>query len=268
MGSKKKEIPLFDSPLIETHCHLDYLKQAPAAELIELARQRNIEKIITISVTPDNLDEALDLANNHENVYCTQGIHPHDARLWNDAVESKIITNLKNEKVLAVGEIGLDFHYNHSPKDKQIEVFSKQIEIAIENELPVVIHTRDADEETLDVLRKYQGQMKRKGVIHSFTSGIELAKQAISWGFYLGFNGIITFKNATNVREVLEITPIDKVLLETDAPFLTPDPYRGRENAPHYLPFVAQKVSEVKNLEIKKVLQETYQNSLTLFQIP
>lgn len=265
--SKKRDIPVFNKPIIETHCHLDYLKQGTISEILQKAKEKSVEMVMTISVTPDNLDSVLEIANNHENVFCTQGIHPHDARLWSDDVEKKIISNITNsKKVKAVGEIGLDFHYNHSAHDKQIEVFSRQLELAIEQNLPVVIHTRDADEETLKVLEKYQSQMKKKGVIHSFTSGLELAKQAIQWGFHLGFNGIITFKNAENVRDALRLTPMKQILLETDAPFLTPDPFRGRENAPHFLPLIVEKVSEVKNQTVDEVLVAAYQNSLDLFE--
>jgi len=140
------------------------------------------------------------------------------------------------------------------------------LQIAIDFNLPVVIHTRDADEDTMTVLKKFSPLLKRKGVVHSFTSSLALAEFALSEGFYLGFNGIITFKNAQNVRDALMITPINRILLETDSPFLTPDPYRGVENAPYYLPFIAEKVAEVKNENLDFVLSQAYQNSIDLFK--
>ena len=261
MSKKRREIPVFKLPIIETHCHLDYLKEEKLSELLSKSLAHNIEKIMTISVSPDNLQTVIDIANSHENIFCTQGVHPHDAKEWTDEAEQVIRKNLLNKNVLAVGEIGLDFYYNKSGNDIQIEVFKKQLEIAIEFNKPVVIHTRDADKDTMEILREYAPRMKKKGVIHSFTSTKELALCALDLGFHLGFNGIITFKNAEDVRETLRACPIERVLLETDAPFLTPDPYRGRENAPYYLPFIAEKVAEIKALELETVLKTCYQNS-------
>lgn len=261
MGKKRREIPTFELPIIETHCHLDYLKEEELSELLSKSLAHNIEKIMTISVSPDNLQTALDIANSHENIFCTQGVHPHDAKEWTDEAESLIRKNLSSNRVKAVGEIGLDFYYNKSEKQTQIDIFKKQLDIAIEFNLPVVIHTREADQETIEILKEYAPKMKKKGVIHSFTSTKELALLALELGFHLGFNGIITFKNAQDVREVLKACPLDRILLETDAPFLTPDPYRGRENAPYYLPFIAEKVAEVKEVELETVLKICYQNS-------
>jgi TatD DNase family protein len=166
---------------------------------------------------------------------------------------------------VAIGEIGLDYHYSKSPHDEQRQAFEEQLQIAIDFNLPVVIHSRDADEDTMAILKNFSSTLKRKGVIHSFTSGLKLAELAIKENFYLGFNGIITFKNAENVRDALRLTPVEKILLETDSPFLTPDPYRGMENAPYYLPFIAEKIAEVKNLELTSVLEHAYKNSIDLF---
>ncbi len=265
MSKKKRDIPIFDHPIFETHCHLDYLKERTTEETIALACEKGIDRFITISVSPNNLDGVIEIAKAHTNVFCTQGLHPHEAKHWNEEVEAKILKNSEFEKVVAIGEIGLDFHYNNSPKEKQIEVFRRQLEIAIERELPVVIHSRDADPETIEVLEEMAPKMKKKGVIHSFTSGPELAKKAIELGFCLGFNGIITFKNAQAVRDIVELTPIDKILLETDSPFLTPTPYRGQENGPQFLPFIAEKVAEIKEVTVDELLKVAYQNSLREF---
>ena len=265
MGKKRREIPVFEHPLIETHCHLDYLKERPLEETLKQSSDVNIEKVITISVEPNNLQTVFDLAQSNDNVYGTQGIHPHQAKTWSDEVEKTIRRNATDEKILAIGEIGLDFYYNNSPKEQQITAFNRQMEIATELELPVVIHSRDADKESMEILDKHAPQMKRKGVIHSFTSGPELAKSAIAHGFYLGFNGIITFNSAQEVRDIVSLCPLEKIILETDSPFLTPVPYRGRENAPFFLPFVAEKVAEIKGESLETVLKVTYQNSLDLF---
>jgi TatD DNase family protein len=265
--SKHPPIPIY-SPIIETHFHLDMLKTISHEDVLTLASKHNIEKLITISTSPENLDKVIELSHKANNLYCSQGVHPHDAISWNDHVRVMIEKNLaKNRnKIVAIGEIGLDYHYTKSPKDFQIAAFKAQLQLAVDFHLPVIIHSRDADEDTQTILENYKNKLLRKGVIHSFTSGIELARFALASGFYLGFNGIITFKNAENVREVLRLANVDRILLETDAPFLTPIPYRGHENAPHYLPFVAEKIAEVKGLPLEQVLKTIYQNSVDLFQ--
>lgn len=265
MGKKRREIPRFDKPLIETHCHLDYLKDRPLEETLQKCDDLNIEKIITIAVAPDNLDTVFSLAKTHANIFGTQGIHPHEAKSWSAEVEAKILSHAREEKIVAVGEIGLDFYYNNSPKEKQIPAFERQMEIASELDLPVVIHSRDADPETIEILDNKAPALKKKGVIHSFTSGPELAKKALEHNFYLGFNGIITFNSAQNVRDIVELCPLENIILETDAPFLTPVPYRGRENAPFYLPFVAEKIAEIKEVSLEEVLTVCYKNSVDLF---
>ncbi len=251
--------------LFETHCHLDYLKQLPINEVVSKSNEVGIDKIITISVSPDNLSSAFSLTVQFDHVYCTQGIHPHEAKHVTDDVYETVKKNADSEKVVAIGEIGLDYHYNHSERKTQIKVFEEHLKISIEKDLPVVIHSREADEDMMAILNNFAPSMKRKGVIHSFTSTPELAEMAIAHGFYLGFNGIITFKKAQNVRDIVSLTPIDKILLETDAPFLTPTPHRGKENAPFYLPHVAKKLCEIKGVEPDQLLPQIYKNSLNLF---
>jgi len=262
---KRRPIPNYGYPIIETHCHLDYLKDQPLTDILQRSREIGIERTITIAVAPDNLDRVIDLTDSHTDVWGTQGIHPHDASSYNDEVEARIRENLQYSRILAVGEIGLDYYYEHSERKVQQQVFERQLQLAVEQQLPVVIHSRDADEDTQAILSNFVAQMPHKGVIHSFTSGPALAQYCIANGFCLGFNGICTFKQAENVREVIAATPLTQILLETDSPYLTPAPYRGRENAPFYLPFIAEKIAEVKAATVDEVLQQTYQNSLTTF---
>lgn len=267
MGKKKRrDIPNYGLEIFETHCHLDYLKSHEIDELLQKCRDLTINKIVTISVEPSNLAKVIQLATDHEMIYTCQGIHPHEAKDYTDEVEATIKSNLSHAKVLAVGEIGLDFYYNHSPHDTQRDVFRRQMNIAIENDYPVIIHSRDAEEDTIEILDELSPSLKRKGVIHSFTSKPELAENALKNGFYLGFNGIITFKNAQDVRDAVELAPLERILIETDAPFLTPEPYRGRENAPVYLPFIAEKIAEIKNVSVEEVIKTTTQNAIDLFQ--
>ncbi len=270
MSKSRREIPSFKQSIIETHFHLDMLKAFSRDEIVEKSRFHNIEKMITISTNPNNLDEVILIAETYPNIFCTQGLHPHEGKEWNENVKAHVLKNLndpiKNKKIVAIGEIGLDFYYSKSPRQEQLAAFEEQLQIAVEHNLPVVIHSRDADEDTIAILKNFSASLKQKGVIHSFTSGLELARFAIEECFYLGFNGIITFKNAENVREALRITPLEHILLETDSPFLTPDPYRGVENAPYYLPFIAEKIAEVKAVTLEEVLINAYQNSLRLFK--
>ena len=251
--------------LIETHCHLDYLKAEPLDEIRKKISEAGISKVITIGVDPENLDKVKELSDSCPEIYFTQGIHPHDAKEATEVEFNKIMTRSTLPKMVAVGEIGLDYHYNNSPPEIQRKVFERQLQIAVDKDLPVVIHTRDADEDTKAILRQFSAHLKRKGVVHSFTSSIELAEFVLGEGFYLGFNGIITFKKAENVQEVVKITPAEQILFETDSPFLTPVPHRGKENAPYYLPFVAAKIAELKNCDLEQLKSQVYENSLNCF---
>lgn len=250
---------------IETHCHLDYLKAEPLEDIRRKIKEAGITKVITIGVDPDNLDKVMELSNTYGEIYFTQGIHPHDAKLATEVEFNKIIERSSMPKMVAVGEIGLDYHYNNSPPEIQRSMFERQLQIACDQDLPVVIHTRDADEDTKAILKNFSTKLKRKGVVHSFTSTIELAEFVLNEGFYIGFNGIITFKKAEGVQEVVKITPSERILFETDSPFLTPVPHRGKENAPFYLPFVAAKIAELKNVDLEKLKIQVFHNSLQCF---
>lgn len=251
--------------MIETHCHLDYLKAEPLEEILKKIKEAGISKIVTIGVDPQNLDKVMELSNTYEEIYFTQGIHPHDAKEATDIEFNKIISRAPMPKMVAVGEIGLDYHYNNSPPEIQRLVFEKQLQLACDLNLPVVIHTRDADEDTKAILKNFSGKLKCKGVIHSFTATLELAQFVLEEGFYIGFNGIITFKKAENVQEVVKMTPLERILFETDSPFLTPVPHRGKENAPFYLPFIAAKIAELKNVNLDQLKTQVLENSLKCF---
>ena len=262
---KRRDIPNYQLPIAETHFHLDYLKEGSAEEILQAARAIGVKRFMTISVEPDNMPTALSLAEAHTDVYATLGVHPHEAASYDDTTTAYLRTHAIHDKVVAIGEIGLDYYYDHCDRGVQRKVFCQQLEMAIETRLPVVIHTREADADTDAILREYAPNMAAKGVIHSFTSGIDLARTAVEQGFCLGINGIVTFNKADNVREVVAETPLDQLLLETDAPYLTPVPYRGNENAPRYLPFIAERIADVKQLPVEQVLEQTWQNSLRTF---
>lgn len=262
---KRREIPRFDTPIIETHCHLDYLDEEGLADTLVQSDAAGIERIITIAVSPANLDRVFELTREAANIWGTQGIHPHEAESYDDRVDATIRSRVADPRILAVGEIGLDYHYDHADRAVQRRVFERQLQLAADLDMPVVIHTREADEDTRAILQQFSSLLKRKGVLHSFTSGLALAEFCLAEGFTLGFNGIATFNSADNVRTVIAATPVEQILLETDAPYLTPVPYRGRPNAPFYLPLVAEKVAEVKQLDVEILLGQVYRNSMAQF---
>ncbi|HBQ40704.1 MAG TPA: TatD family deoxyribonuclease, partial [Halieaceae bacterium] len=198
-------------------------------------------------------------------IWGTQGIHPHEAEGFDSAVEARIRAQAGDPRIVAIGEIGLDYYYDHADRAVQRKVFAAQLALAVELDLPIVVHTREADEDTRAILAEYAPHLQRKGVIHSFTSGLPLAEFCLDAGFMLGFNGITTFNSADNVRAVVTATPLDQLVLETDAPYLTPVPYRGRPNAPFYLPFIAERIAEVLEMPVETLLQAAYRNSLALF---
>jgi TatD DNase family protein len=262
---KRRDIPRFNTPIIETHCHLDYLDQAELDITLQKSREVGIERIITIAVSTGNLNRVMELTRSSPCIWGTQGIHPHEAESYSPEVGATIRSHSNDARILAVGEIGLDYYYDHADRSVQRSVFEQQLQIAVELDMPVVIHTRDADDDTRAILQNYSTALTRKGVIHSFTSTLELAEFCLSEGFMLGFNGITTFNRADNVRQVVAATPVEQLLLETDAPYLTPIPYRGRPNAPYYLPFIAEQVATIKELAVEDLLRQAYRNSLDLF---
>jgi TatD DNase family protein len=264
-NTKKNEFLTSSTPLFETHCHLDYLKDLEVEEVLKKANEVNVDQLLTVAVSPSNQDKVLELATKYDQVLGTQGVHPHEAKEWNQECREKIIKNCQNSNIIAYGEIGLDYHYNISCQTTQKKVFEEQLQLSIDLNLPIVIHSREAEEDTISILNNFKKSIKKKCVFHSFTSNISLAEFALQEGFYLGFNGIITFRTAENVREILEITPINRILLETDSPFLTPAPHRGKQNAPYYLPFVAKKAAEIKKMDLEEFSNSVYLASKSFF---
>ena len=256
------------SPLFETHFHLDMIKETPEEQVVEGFKKLGIDKAITISTSKKNWTHVKNLSHKYEQLFYTLGTHPHEADSFNKLESKKIIeSNLEDSKMVAVGEIGLDYFYNFSKVENQKSCFSFHLDLAWSLKKPVVIHNRESDKDMISIIKEKNSPVKNKGVIHSFSSSLELAEFGLSQGFFLGFNGMSTFKNAENVREAIRLCPLDKILLETDSPFLTPAPYRGNENSPSYLPLIAIKIAEIKKIDLKQCIEQTYKNSLQCFQI-
>lgn len=249
--------------MIETHCHLDYWEGSELEELIRECHDVGVQKLVTIAVKEENYDVVKRISDSFEHIYYTQGTHPHKAQEVTDLAYQKVRQRAGEKKMVAVGEIGLDYYYEHSPQDIQQEVFKKFLNLADEVGLPVVIHSRDAEADTIKVMQDYTGS----GVIHSFTATKKLADFALAKNLMIGVNGIITFKNSQDLRDVIADIPLENLILETDAPYLTPMPHRGKKNTPYYLPLVAQKLAEIKEVSLAEIVRQTTLNAQNLFGI-
>ena len=255
--------------LIDSHAHIQGKEYAGEAEaVIARAREAGIEMIIAVGGAGDmsSNSEAVRLAHAFANVYATVGMHPHDAKdVGADELEI-LKLSAADAKVVAIGETGLDYYYSHSPHDVQLRVFGQFIQMARQTQLPIVVHERDAAAEAVALLRS-EGGGELRGVIHCFTGDYQAARAYLDLGFYLSFTGIITFKNAGALREVVGKVPLDRMLVETDSPYLTPVPHRGKRNEPAYVRFVAETIATVKNVDLATVAQATSANVKNLFCI-
>ena len=254
---------------VDSHAHIDGIEfDADREEVIERARIAGVSMILNVGTGDPHsgaFERAVELGRKHENVYTAIGTHPHDARLYDDQAEEKVRNLIGSGRVIAWGEIGLDFHYDNSPRDVQVAVFKRQLHAARECDLPVVIHTREAETETIDILQSDYRDARRRGVFHCFSGSMDLARQAIELGFMISFSGIVTFKKADELRAVAQEVPLDRLLIETDCPYLSPIPYRGKRNEPAYVVEVARCLAGIHSVEIEDIARITTDNFHTLF---
>jgi TatD DNase family protein len=258
--------------LIDSHAHLDDARYDGDREaVIARAQQAGVETFITIGCDLATSKAAIDLAGRYPFVYATIGVHPHEVKHIGDDWYDELRRLAKHPKVVAYGEIGLDYHYNYSPPKLQRDRFREQIGMARELGLPIVVHTREAQEDTIAILKEERAQ-KVGGVFHCFSGDAWLAKDALDLGFFLSFSGVITFQNATMLRDIVKTVPMDRLLIETDCPYLTPVPHRGKRNEPAYVRHVAEKIAEVKGgtapVTVEEIGHITSQNARHLFKIP
>ena len=251
--------------LIDSHAHLEMKEfNYDREEVIERARQAGVAYIVTVGTNLAHSRSALSLARQYKNIYATVGVHPHDV----DRVDDKTFDELRqmagDPKVVAYGEIGLDFFRNLSSRENQIEMFGRQLELAQGLKLPVIIHDRDAHEETL---RMVKASGVRCGVFHCFSGDYAMATQCIDLGFYISIPGVVTFDKAKTIQDVASRVPLYSLLLETDAPYLTPEPHRGKRNEPSFIINTAKKVAEIKDISWEEVADITARNTLKLFGI-
>lgn len=251
--------------LIDTHCHLDWNKfDADREQVIRRAIEAGVTRMITIGTDVESSRRAIELAEKFEAVYAAVGVHPNDCADFNASTLDQIRSLARHEKVVAIGEIGLDYYWKKTAKDQQARVFEMQCDLAAELHKPVIIHNREATADVMNILTRYSLLVKH-GVLHSFFESLEVAQQAIGLGYSIGFTGPITFKKADRERAVAQSIPIENILIETDAPFLTPEPQRGKRNEPAFVKHVAAMIAQVKGLTFDEVARQTTLNAKKLF---
>ncbi len=254
--------------LVDSHCHLDDddFAEEGVAEIISRAQSAGVGHFLTICTRIAEFDRILKAASVSPLIHCSVGTHPHHAEEPSElnVTADEIVEYTKNPKVVGIGETGLDYHYNHSPAADQQKVFATHIAAGLKTDLPIIVHTREADDDTIRVIRDAGGG-KSKGVMHCFSGGADFAKRCLDLGYYLSFSGIITFKKADDIREAVKYAPIDRILVETDAPWLAPVPHRGKRNEPSYVTLTAQTVAQLKNVSIGDVAEKTTENFFSLF---
>ena len=258
---------------VDSHCHVDgEAFDADRDEVIRRAKEAGVKAMLTVGTgNPHDgeIGRAVQVAERYENVFASVGVHPHDAKLYNEQAENILIDLVKSSgKVVAWGEIGLDFYYDHSPRDIQVEVFRRQIKIARQLDLPIIIHSREADDETVKILtEECSDESFRGGIMHCFGGTAAMAQELMNIGFLISFAGNVTFKKAENLREAARIVPLDKLLIETDCPFLAPIPFRGKRNEPSFVVNTANFLADFYEVEIETLANQTTRNFLEFFKI-
>lgn len=253
--------------LIDTHAHLDYPHLAEQLDdVLQRAQDAGVKNIITIGVKLSTSERPKAIADAHDHIWCSVGIHPHEAE--NEPLSCDVDAIRKaadHPKCVAIGEAGLDYFYDNAPRDKQAESLRAQITVARELDLPIIIHSRDADDDMADILEDEYKKGPYKGVMHCFSSGDELAQRALAIGFYISFSGILTFKSATTLQEIAKLVPQDRLLVETDAPFLAPVPMRGKKNEPAFTSYTAEFLANLRGMTKEEIAEITTKNAQQLF---
>lgn len=253
--------------LIDTHTHIDMENFADRFdEVMQTAKDYGVEKVVIPGVEPSGFDRIIKLCEEYPDVYGAVGVHPEELNSYNEEAENKIKELLKHKKIIAVGEIGLDYYWDKSQIEKQKEIFERQILIAKQAQKPILVHDREAHPDSFEILKKTNAA-ETGVVMHCFSGSPEFAQQCINEGFYIALGGVVTFKNAKKVKEVAKTVPLDKLLLETDAPYMTPVPFRGKENQPAYVKFVAEEIAKLRGVSFEEIAEATTANAKKLLKI-
>lgn len=251
--------------LADSHCHLEYNDNLK--EMLERAKQAGVEYILDAGSGLNNLAEHLKICEEFDGVYTASGAHPHEAKEYAEITVDDIVKAADNDKVIAIGEAGLDYFYDFAPKELQIELFEKNIKASQITGKPLIIHNRESDDDMIDLLKKAYDKKEFKAIVHCYSSTWRLAEEALKMGFYVSASGIITFNKSQDIRDNFAKIPLDRLLVETDAPYLAPVPKRGKINEPANVVFTAQKLAEIKNISFDKMAEITMQNFKRLFGI-
>lgn len=253
--------------IFDTHTHLNVENfEGKEQEEIDLARELGVTKMNIVGFDQPTIEQSLKLSAQFPELYSTIGWHPTEAGSYNQDIEDMIVKNLSNSKVIALGEIGLDYHWMEDPKEVQFEVFKRQIQLSKDHDLPFVVHTREALDDTYQIIKE-AGVGPRGGIMHSFSGSLADAQKFVDLGMMISFSGVVTFKKALDVQEAAQHLPLDKILVETDAPYLAPVPKRGRENKTAYTRYVVDKIAELRGLTVEEVADATYQNAMRIFRL-
>jgi TatD DNase family protein len=250
--------------LIDSHAHLEIIESI--SEVIDRASKNGVESVVAVSSDLDSSRRTIEISNSFHSVYSAVGIHPHEASSFSESALAQLANFVSEKRVKAIGETGLDYHYSHSNRESQIISFTSHIGLSIQFNLPLIIHIREAFADVLNILRRPDFSNAR-GVIHCFTGDYETAKGFIDLGFFISFSGIVTFKNAENVRDAAKSIPLDRMLIETDSPYLAPVPFRGKRNEPAYVIHVAEKIAELRGTTYEKIAEITTINAKELFKL-
>ncbi len=248
--------------LIDTHAHIDMI-EAPINNILQQMETAGVKKVINPSVEVKTMNKIIELSKTYENIYAMLGIYPSEAKTYSDDVEEFIIKNRKN--IVAIGEIGLDYYWDKSFKEKQCEIFAKQIKLANKLNLPIVIHDRDAHKDTFDILSEFNSCSPI--LFHCFSGSVEFMQECTKKGWYIANGGVVTFKNAVKTKEVAQQVPLDKLVLETDSPYLTPVPFRGKPNTPAFVKYVAEEIAKLRDMALEELTDITTQNAERFFGI-
>lgn len=249
--------------MIDTHSHINFEDYKENFDgFISDLKENDIQNVIIPGVEPSTFDEIISLCEKYEMIYGAIGIHPSEFQTFNENSKEKIYELLKHKKIVAIGEIGLDYHYGADSKEEQKELLRQQLKIAEELQVPVIIHDRESHEDVFEILQNYN---LKDVIFHCFSGNAEFAKKCINSGYYIAIGGVVTFKNAKDLKEAAKIIPLDKLLLETDAPYLAPVPFRGKLNTPAYLKYIAQEIATLREIDVEEIKKQTTENAKKVF---
>lgn len=251
--------------MIDTHTHINCIEELSIDKILQNAKDNGVEKLIVPAAYPSDIDIVAELVEKYENVYGLLGVHPSEVKDWDDSLIDKIKEYSISPKIVGIGEIGLDYYWDKSFNDLQKEVFIKQVKLANELDLPISIHDREAHKDTFDILTEYN--KNSKVVMHCFSGSVEFMRECVKKDWYIAIGGVVTFKKAIKLKEVAKEVPLKKILLETDAPYLTPVPYRGKTNQPAYVKYVAEEIAKLRGMSLDEINEITTENAKDVFKI-